>query len=115
MTTRDIGLIETKYVEQKCKSHLLIKDLCAYLNIFQSLTYCESTTTVSKGARTTKSMGVRKIRLCKGCGRKFTPRNQRSAEAEPIQAEVTSVVEPESPVPANPRESGLTEPEPLGL
>jgi hypothetical protein len=40
MTTRDIGLIETKYVEQKYTSHLLIKDLCAYLNIFQSLTYC---------------------------------------------------------------------------
>ena len=57
---------------------------------------CESTNTVSKGARTTKSMGVRKIRLCKGCGRKFTPKNQRPGQVEAIQAEVTSVVEPES-------------------
>ena len=48
---------------------------------------CGSTSTVSKGARQTKSMGVRKIRLCKGCGRKFTPKNQKPAEVEEIQTE----------------------------
>lgn len=76
---------------------------------------CGSTTTVSKGARITKSMGARRIRLCKGCGRKFTPTNQVPVQAEAIQAEGTSVAEPESPAPADPGESGLTEPEPLGL
>jgi len=38
---------------------------------------CGSTNTVSKGARKTKTMGIRKLRLCKSCGRKFTPVNQK--------------------------------------
>jgi hypothetical protein len=54
-------------------------------------------------------MGIRKIRLCKGCGRKFTPKNQMPVQVEPIQAEVTSVVEPEGPVAADTEESELTE------
>jgi hypothetical protein len=75
---------------------------------------CESTNTVSKGARTTKSMGVRKIRLCKGCGRKFTPKNQMTAQVEEIQTEateneVTSVVASEDPVMADIEEPELTE------
>ena len=70
---------------------------------------CGSTTTVSKGARTTKSMGARKIRLCKGCGRKFTPKNQRPVETEAIQNEVASVVEPEGLVPADTEVLELTE------
>lgn len=69
---------------------------------------CGSTTTVSKGARTTKSLGVRKIRLCKSCGRKFTPRSQRPAEAEAIQAEVTSKVKPENPLPPGSENTELT-------
>ena len=32
---------------------------------------------VSKGVRKTKTMGDRRIRLCKVCGKKFTPRNQQ--------------------------------------
>ena len=47
---------------------------------------CGSTNTVSKGVRRTKTMGVRKLRLCKTCGRKFTPVNQKPEplpEAEP--------------------------------
>ena len=67
---------------------------------------CGSTNTVSKGARTTKSMGVRKIRLCKSCYRKFTPKNQR-----PVQVEAKDPVEPEDSMPAEPRKSKLTEPE----
>ncbi|MFC1795278.1 hypothetical protein ACFL3Q_17045 [Planctomycetota bacterium] len=43
---------------------------------------CGSTSTVSKGARTTKLIGVRKIRLCKSCGRKFTPKNQKTVQTE---------------------------------
>ena len=70
---------------------------------------CGSTTTVSKGARTTKSMGVRKIRLCKGCGRKFTPKNQIPVHVEAIQAEATSAIEFEGPVPADTAEPELTE------
>ena len=38
---------------------------------------CGSTNTVSKGVRKTKTMGLRRIRLCKDCGRKFTPRKQK--------------------------------------
>ena len=42
--------------------------------------YCDATDTVSKGARKTKTMGERRIRLCKACGRKFTPKKQHPAE-----------------------------------
>jgi len=70
---------------------------------------CGSTNTLSKGARTTKSMGVRKIRLCKSCGRKFTPKNQMPVQVEAIQAEVTSAVEPEGPVAADTEKPELTE------
>jgi len=42
--------------------------------------YDGSTNTVSKGVRKTKTMGIRKLRLCKTCGRKFTPKNQRLVE-----------------------------------
>lgn len=42
--------------------------------------YCEKQETVSKGRRRTKTMGDRWIRLCKACGRKFTPKNQKSME-----------------------------------
>ena len=41
---------------------------------------CGSTNTVSKGVRKTKTMGLRRIRLCKNCGRKFTPKNQKSIQ-----------------------------------
>ena len=43
--------------------------------------FCGATDSVSKGVRKTKTMGDRRIRLCKGCGRKFTPKNQKQAEA----------------------------------
>ena len=41
---------------------------------------CGSTESVSKGVRRTKTMGLRKIRKCRECGRKFTPKNQRPSE-----------------------------------
>jgi transcription elongation factor Elf1 len=41
---------------------------------------CGSTNTISKGVRKTKTMGVRMLRYCKDCGRKFTPQNQKPAE-----------------------------------
>jgi len=40
--------------------------------------YCgEEGRSVCKGYRRTKTMGRRRIRLCKACGRKFTPKNQK--------------------------------------
>ncbi|HOW73769.1 MAG TPA: hypothetical protein PKY77_24470 [Phycisphaerae bacterium] len=38
--------------------------------------YCKSPETVSKGVRRNKTVGARRVRRCKACGRKFTPRNQ---------------------------------------
>ncbi|MHC4791850.1 MAG: hypothetical protein ACYS8Y_10530 [Planctomycetota bacterium] len=38
---------------------------------------CGSANTVSKGIRKTKTMGKRKIRFCKDCGRRFTPKKQK--------------------------------------
>ena len=64
--------------------------------------HCGSTDTTSKGARRTKTMGIRKIRRCKACGRRFTPRNQKPvpfAGPEASQAEATEPVKPETAEP----------------
>jgi hypothetical protein len=50
---------------------------------------CGSSNNTSKGVRKTKTMGVRRIRLCKDCGKKFTPRNQKVAEGEEQPASTT--------------------------
>jgi hypothetical protein len=42
--------------------------------------YCESSDTTGKGVRKTKTMGVRRIRRCKTCRRKFTPKSQPSVD-----------------------------------
>lgn len=42
--------------------------------------YCGSSATVSKGVRKTKHFGDRRIRRCKACHRKFTPKHQRHLE-----------------------------------
>lgn len=44
--------------------------------------YCGSSDNVNKGVRKTKTMGLRKIRRCKNCRRKFTPRSQQPAADE---------------------------------
>jgi hypothetical protein len=36
---------------------------------------------VAKGFRKTKTMGVRQIRRCRSCGRKFTPKYQKARVA----------------------------------
>ena len=46
--------------------------------------YCQQSESVGKGVRKTKTMGDRRIRLCKGCGRKFTPKNQKTALDETV-------------------------------
>ena len=42
--------------------------------------FCGSFHSVLKGIRVTKTLGNRRIRLCKKCGRKFTPKNQKVVE-----------------------------------
>ena len=49
--------------------------------------FCGATESVSKGVRKTKTMGVRRIRLCKACGKKFTPKNQKAVEASGAESE----------------------------
>ena len=41
--------------------------------------YCGSGS-IKKGVRKTKTMGIRRIRQCKACRRKFTPVHQSNAE-----------------------------------
>lgn len=54
--------------------------------------HCGSTDSISKGVRRTKTMGERRLRVCKGCGRKFTPRHQvmRAESAAPQPGEAQS-------------------------
>jgi len=44
--------------------------------------YCGSTQTTCKGVRQTKTQGVRRIRYCTNCKRKFTPKNQKIVEEQ---------------------------------
>jgi transcriptional regulator NrdR family protein len=45
--------------------------------------YCKTAgKNVRKGFRQTKLLGLRKIRYCKNCKRKFTPKNQKPAEEQ---------------------------------
>ena len=44
--------------------------------------YCGESRSVSKGVRKTKTLGDRKVRLCKACNRKFTPENQKQTGSE---------------------------------
>jgi len=45
--------------------------------------FCGSTRSISKGRRKTKTMGERRIRLCRDCRRKYTPKHQKPPEPEP--------------------------------
>jgi len=45
--------------------------------------FCQASESVPKGFRKTKTMGLRKIRRCRVCKRKFTPRFQQSSVADP--------------------------------
>ena len=47
--------------------------------------FCGESRSVGKGHRRTKSLGIRQIRLCKACHRKFTPKSQTLTEPrEPL-------------------------------
>ena len=58
--------------------------------------HCHSSATARKGRRKTKTQGVRQIFRCKDCGRRFTPKNQKTNET--IEATVPVLT------PAPPRE-----------
>ena len=45
---------------------------------------------VGKGYRQTKTMGLRRIRKCKACGRKFTPKHQKPID-EPSTTQSTNL------------------------
>ena len=44
--------------------------------------YCGSSS-IKKGVRKTKTMGIRRLRQCKACRRKFTPKNQARVTDQP--------------------------------
>lgn len=76
--------------------------------------YCGGTDTTGKGARKTKTMGIRKIRRCRSCGRRFTPKNQKLVEhesAEVPQGETPEPVEPVTTEAADARTSASNAPE----
>ena len=56
--------------------------------------YCGLLDTVAKGYRRTKQMGKRRIRLCKSCRRKFTPKNQKPVEEVGLVSASTESSEP---------------------
>ena len=63
--------------------------------------YCNSVETARKGHRKTKQMGLRSIRKCKACGRKFTPKHQSPRQpTEPEHPE--GLGQPTEPQPAMP-------------
>ena len=47
--------------------------------------YCGSTRTTCKGVRHTRTLGIRRLRYCTDCKRKFTPKNQKPAEVKQIE------------------------------
>ena len=62
---------------------------------------------VSKGVRKTKAMGDRRIRFCKACRRKFTPKNQRAVELPHQEAGTGVESASQAPVSADaPAEAG---------
>jgi len=71
--------------------------------------HCGSTDTTSKGARKTKTMGIRKIRRCKSCGRRFTPKNQKPVQNESSEAPQTEIVESVEPEAAGTTQADTSE------
>jgi hypothetical protein len=76
--------------------------------------YChESGQSVSKGVRRTKTMGDRRLRKCKACGRKFTPKNQKPGTDDSVATTPAPVVGAAQEVtPATTDAQPVTEPKP---
>ena len=65
---------------------------------------------VSKGVRRTKTMGDRRIRFCKACHRKFTPKNQKQVDPQEERAG-SAVAEPvANPEPAKSADTAPPQP-----
>jgi len=64
---------------------------------------------ISKGVRKTATMGLRKLRVCKACGHKFTVGRKVGAEASQIAANRVSseTVEAVASVPAVAQAAGV--------
>jgi len=78
--------------------------------------HCGSTDTTSKGSRRTKTVGIRRIRRCKACGRRFTPRNQKPVPYEGSETPVattTESFEPETAATAQAATSEAEETDPM--
>jgi hypothetical protein len=67
------------------------------LNIRRNSTLCGQSTSISKGVRRTKTMGNRRIRLCKASRRKFTPKHQQGPEREEVRIDDDTEVVREDP------------------
>ena len=80
--------------------------------------YCGQTASIGKGVRKTKTMGNRSVRLCKRCGRKFTPKNQTAileeaeSDAETSEADMVAA-NPAEPATANDAPNQTESPEPI--
>jgi hypothetical protein len=59
---------------------------------------------IAKGYRRTVTLGLRPLRLCKGCNRRFTVDRAVTAPAEPLEvaAELTPTVETAAELPVEP-------------
>ena len=78
-------VFENNYVKKNGLTLLLDIDLRTQLNIIPNLTFCGTAgQNIQKGYRRTKTLGLRKIRLCKKCKRKFTPINQKLINEEQV-------------------------------
>ena len=51
--------------------------------------FCRASQSIGKGYRRTKTLGLRRVRQCRQCGRKFTPRYQKKAESNEDQIRVS--------------------------
>ena len=56
---------------------------------------------INKGFRQTKTMGKRRIKLCKACRRKFTPKNQKPVQPTHEKAIETDAEPDEATEPAS--------------
>ena len=61
---------------------------------------CGSTSTVRKGTRITKTLGLRRRRLCKACGRRFTPTHQPLMPVSAADATPTDTALADTPLDA---------------
>ena len=62
--------------------------------------YCGSVATASKGTRRTKTLGIRRLRRCRTCKRKFTPKHQPSVcDDEEAVMQPQQQIEAEAPAP----------------